>query len=72
MLILSRRIDQKIVIDGPCVLTLLKANNGYARIGFEAAENVAIDRLEIRQAKEANKPEAVRTVWGEAQIGGDK
>lgn len=47
MLCLTRKIDEKIVIDGPCVITLVEMRRGSVKIGIEADRSVNIMRAEI-------------------------
>ncbi len=48
MLVLSRKKGERIHIDERIVLTVLEARNGRVRLGFEAPEEVAIFREEVR------------------------
>ncbi len=48
MLILKRKIDESVVIDGGrIVVKLLGIKNGIAQIGFQALPDVIIDRDEV-------------------------
>lgn len=47
MLVLSRTIDQKVFIDGPCVVTLVEMRRGHVKLGFEADASVNIARAEL-------------------------
>jgi carbon storage regulator len=47
MLVLSRKLGEKIVIGDGIVLTVLKVDGGRVRIGIEAPENVSILRGEL-------------------------
>lgn len=49
MLVLSRRIGERIVIDGDIILTVAAVQGSRVRIGITAPETVRIDRDEIRQ-----------------------
>jgi carbon storage regulator len=58
MLVLSRKLNEKIVIDGNIVVTVVKIDRNQVRIGIEAPGNVRVFREEIlggsaRHAKEA-------------------
>ncbi len=58
MLVLSRKINEKIVIDGNIVVTIVKIDRNQVRIGIEAPGNVRVFREEIlgnsaRHAEEA-------------------
>lgn len=47
MLVLSRKLNEKIVIDGGIVITVVKIDRNQVRIGIEAPGNVAVFREEI-------------------------
>ena len=47
MLVLSRKINEKIVIDGNIVVTVVKIDRNQVRIGIEAPGNVRVFREEI-------------------------
>lgn len=47
MLVLSRKVNEKIVIDGGIVLTVVKIEGGQVRLGIEAPSHVKILREEI-------------------------
>ena len=51
MLVLSRKQNEKIVIDGGIVITVVKIDRNHVRIGIEAPENVAVFREEIAPAR---------------------
>jgi carbon storage regulator len=58
MLVLSRKINEKIVIDGNIVVTVVKIDRNQVRIGIEAPGDVRVFREEIlghaaRHAEEA-------------------
>lgn len=55
MLVLSRYLDEKIVIgSGPnqVVMTVIRVGKNNVKLAFEAPKEVAIDRMEIRRSKE--------------------
>jgi carbon storage regulator len=55
MLVLSRRIDQKIMIGEDIVITVLKIQHDQVRLGIEAPRNVDVHREEVYQAlRQAN------------------
>jgi carbon storage regulator len=56
MLVLSRKLNEKIVIDGGIVVTVVKIDRNQVRLGIEAPENVRIFREEI-----ATAPDRART-----------
>ncbi len=47
MLVLSRKLNEKIVIDGGIVVTVLKIDRNQIRLGIEAPERVRVLREEI-------------------------
>jgi carbon storage regulator len=47
MLVLSRKINEKIVIDGNIVVTVVKIDRNQVRIGIEAPGSVRVFREEI-------------------------
>jgi len=46
-LVLSRKVNEKIVIDGGIVLTVVKIEGGQVRLGIDAPSDVKILREEI-------------------------
>lgn len=47
MLVLSRKLGEKIVINGDIVVTVVKIDRNQIRVGIEAPKDVAIYREEI-------------------------
>ena len=47
MLVLSRKLNEKIVIDGGIVITVVKIEGGQVRLGIEAPKHVKVFREEI-------------------------
>jgi carbon storage regulator CsrA len=47
MLCLSRKREQKITIEGPCVITILEIRRDVVRVGIEADTSVNIVRNEL-------------------------
>lgn len=47
MLVLSRKLNEKIVIDGGIVITVVKIDRNQVRIGIEAPSHVGVFREEI-------------------------
>lgn len=61
MLCLTRKPEQKIVIDGPCVVTVLGVKrNGDIRIGIDAEPTVNIARAELLDCDGKRKPKIGR------------
>lgn len=64
MLVLSRKVDQEIVIDGNIRIRVLKLKGNTIRLGIEAPQDVHIARGELekkdsRQAKNVPSPDDV-------------
>jgi carbon storage regulator len=56
MLVLNRRLNERIVIDGGrIVITVVEILGCKVRIGFEAAQDVIIDREEIYWDKQRER-----------------
>lgn len=47
MLVLSRKLNEKIVIDGGITITIVKIDRNQVRIGIEAPGHVSVFREEI-------------------------
>jgi carbon storage regulator len=47
MLVLSRKVNEKIVIDGGIVITVVKIEGGQVRLGIEAPSDVKVYREEL-------------------------
>jgi carbon storage regulator CsrA len=52
MLILTRKLEQSIVIQGDIVVTVLGVDGDRVRLGISAPENISILRKELVDAKE--------------------
>ena len=52
MLILSRKLNQQIVIGDDITVTVVRIRGDEVRLGIEAPDDTAVDRLEVREAKE--------------------
>ena len=55
MLVLSRKTDERILIDAggiPILLTIVKIGTGVVRVGFEASDDVKFVREEVALADE--------------------
>lgn len=64
MLVLGRKTGQEILIgEGEAevsVIVLSVSKDGWVRLGIDAPDDVPIDRLEVREAKEAAAAKAER------------
>lgn len=47
MLVLTRKAEEKIVIDGDIIITVLRLSPGRCRIGIEAPKHIAVVREEL-------------------------
>ena len=62
MLILSRKVDQKIKIGDDITLTIIEVREGQVKIGVEAPKHVKVFRQEIFEAiQDENKAAATQT-----------
>jgi len=60
MLVLSRKLNEKIVIDGGIVVSVVKIDRHQIRLGIEAPQNVRVFREEIAgNSRRAAADEAV-------------
>lgn len=55
MLILTRRPGEALIIGDDIVVQVLDVRGNQVRIGVEAPRDVAVDREELRERKEANR-----------------
>ena len=55
MLVLSRRIGERIVVGNSIFITLVATQGDNARIGIEAPRDVAVDRHEVHLRKAAER-----------------
>lgn len=51
MLVLGRKIGQKILIGDDITVTVVNADGGSASIGIDAPRDVPVDREEVRERK---------------------
>ncbi|MBO4321023.1 MAG: carbon storage regulator CsrA [Treponema sp.] len=62
MLILSRKVDEKIIIGNDITLTIIEIHGDLVKIGVEAPKNVKVFRQEVFEAIQAeNKAAASQT-----------
>lgn len=59
MLVLSRKVGEKIMIGESIVLTVVKVDRNQVRLGIEAPTEVAIYREEIAPARRTADTDAV-------------
>lgn len=60
MLVLSRKIDEQVMIGDNVVVTVVDIRGDKVRLGFEAPKEVPVHRREVREAIQRNeqtKPE---------------
>lgn len=57
MLVLSRTVNERILIDGGIVITIVKVQGDKVRIGIDAPKNVGVNREEVAQKKLAGNGE---------------
>ncbi len=57
MLVLSRKVNEKIVIDGGIVITVVKVEGGQVRLGIEAPSDVKVYREELLTKQAAARTE---------------
>jgi carbon storage regulator len=55
MLVLSRKVNEKVMIGDGIVVTIVKIDRNQVRIGIEAPGNVPIYREEILPLRETNE-----------------
>ena len=66
MLVLSRKINERIVIGDSIVLTVIRVNGVAVRIGIEAPADVAIVREELMTGPGDAGPRGLRTAFAPA------
>lgn len=55
MLILSRKKNESVVIDGGIVITVVEVRGDKVRLGFDAPKNIKIHRVEVAESIEQEK-----------------
>lgn len=55
MLILSRRLDERVVIDGGIEVVVVEIRNDKVRLGFIAPKHVTVHREEIQDIVDKEK-----------------
>jgi carbon storage regulator len=61
MLVLTRRTNQTIVVDGRITITIVQIQGGGVRVGVDAPRDVRVNRgeIEAKIAHQRNEPSAV-------------
>jgi carbon storage regulator len=61
MLILSRKLNESIVIDGRIIVKIVRVDGDVVKIGIEAPKNVPVHRQEVYTEIQKNNQEALAT-----------
>ena len=64
MLVLSRKLGEKIYIGDNICITVVDIDRGKIRLGIEAPRDVPIYRQELLLAEEANNANSTSRQWG--------
>jgi carbon storage regulator len=56
MLILTRRVEEKIMIGDEVTITVLEVKGGHVRLGIGAPKKIAVYREEIYRKMEEGRP----------------
>jgi len=62
MLVLSRKLNEKIVVDGGIVITVVKIDRNQVRIGIEAPGHIGVFREELLPAVRQSRQSEVVAV----------
>lgn len=55
MLVLSRKVNERIIIEGGITITLVSIDKGKVRIGVDAPKHLAVHREEIHKLLKEQK-----------------
>lgn len=58
MLVLSRKLNESIVINQNIKITVVEVRGDKVRLGIEAAKDVSVHRQEVQDAIDRNRPAA--------------
>lgn len=72
MLILSRRIGEKLIIGENVTVTILAVKGNQVRIGIDAPRDVRVDREEIHQRIVEEEKALRNSDWGNVQSRADE
>ena len=61
MLILGRKLNEEIVIDGKIFIRVLRIENDAIKLGIQAPAEVSVHRKEIYDNIQRNKPAGAKT-----------
>ena len=64
MLVLTRRLDQSLIIGKDIVVTVVSIRGDKVRLGVSAPSEVRVDRTEIREAKDRGEEPPMRRERG--------
>ena len=59
MLVLTRKIGERVVIDENIVITVVELRRGRVRLGIEAPPQVSVLRKELQERPGVRRPEPV-------------
>jgi carbon storage regulator len=65
MLVLSRHRNERIVIDGHIVITVVDIRGDKVRLGIDAPKDMSVHREEIQVEIDRDRAEAGRAGWRE-------
>ena len=51
MLVLTRKVDEQLVIDGDIIVTVVAIQGDKIRLGIEAPQEVIVDRQEVHEKR---------------------
>lgn len=64
MLILTRKPDETLVIDGDIRVRVMSVNGNQVRIGIDAPKDVAVDREEVHMLKQQARDDRHKSLHG--------